>query len=182
MTCTKQSMNILNEANRLTKMAILVTSLAVSAAIAPAASAQLNPHPSIFDEPTYNRAFAPRPKPRHRNRAEPLRGRHGHAPRPKPPMSPRSINGAPPPPVPRFEGKRPAPPAGDRRRLHAPRPGQAPRPRLNEPRAPRPIKNRVPSAPPDRVYDAPNPPGNGTTPPPFRSPDAPVIVPPPGSP
>lgn len=172
-------MNILNQANLLTKMAILVASLGVSAVIAPAASAQFNPRPSIFNEPPYNRAFAARPEPRHKDRPEPLRGRHGHAPRPRPPMSSRPINGAPPP-LPRFESARPAPPAGAHPRRHqAPRPGQAPRARLSGPRAPRPT-NRVPSAPPDRIYDAPNPVGNGTPPPP-GSPNVPIIVPPPGS-
>lgn len=66
MTRTKQFMDILNKSHLLKKIVVLVVSLGVSAAIAPGASAQLNPRPSIFNEPPYNRV-APRPEPRHRD-------------------------------------------------------------------------------------------------------------------
>ena len=150
-------MNILIQANLLKKIAILVVSLGVSYAIAPGAIAQSNPRPTIFNEPPYNRV-APRPEPR--------RGRHGHPPKPRPPISPQSTNGAPPP-RPRYGGAYPTPPAGGSRR--------------NDPRPPRPT-NGVPSESRDRVYEAPNPPSNGVAPPPPGSLNAPLRVPSPGSP
>ncbi len=113
-------MNILNEANLLKKMAILVVSLGVSYVIAPGAIAQSNPRPSIFNEPPYNRV-APRP--------EPKRGRHGHPPKPRPP-SPRSTNGAPPPQT-RFGGTQSNSPAGDRSRPE-PRTRKRPKPLVGQ--------------------------------------------------
>lgn len=136
----------------LLQVVVLITSLGVGAATiapisaqpAPLNPSQLNPRPSIFNEPPYNRALAPSP------------GRHKHRG--------TKANRRPQPP-----GNRP----GDTGGTNAPGVGGRPgdlgngdRPPLR-PQPPSPSGNGVPPAPPQRIDNAlPGFPGGATLPPP----------------
>jgi len=96
----------MNYIKLLQKFAVLVAVAGVGAAISPPLSAQLNPNPSIFNEPPYNRGLNTPPPPRPRQGPAygrpPLPPGYGAPPRPRqgpaygrPPLPPGY--GAPPP-------------------------------------------------------------------------------------
>ncbi len=71
----EMSMNALNRASLLKKLALLVAITGISSSISIPVLAQTNPRPSIFNEPPYNRSY---PRPGHRPKHGPRH--HGHGP------------------------------------------------------------------------------------------------------
>ena len=61
-------MNTLNYTSLIKKLAVLLAVTGVSGSISLPVLAQVNPHPSIFNEPPYNQSYSPRPghQPKHR--------------------------------------------------------------------------------------------------------------------
>ena len=110
-----------NRTSLLKKVAVLVAVTGVSSLITLPALAQLNPRPSIFNEPTYNRSYRPRPGHEPRHGPRPRLG-HGRGPRLDPrlgqqpgygrPPAPPAYGRPPRPPAPLGYGRPPRPPAG----------------------------------------------------------------------
>jgi len=84
-------MDSLNLTSLIKKVAVLVAVTGVTSLISLPVLAQLNPHPSIFNEPPYHRSYSQRPGPRLKHRRGHKRQLSAQGPRqPAPP------NGAPP--------------------------------------------------------------------------------------
>lgn len=88
VTSIEMCMNTLNHTSLIKKLAVLVAVTGVSGSISLPVLAQVNPHPSIFNEPPYNHSYSPRP--RHRPKHRP---KH----RPGPLLGQEPADGGPPP-------------------------------------------------------------------------------------
>lgn len=135
----------------LLQVAVLIASIGVGAVAiepitaqpAPIDTSQLNPRPSIFNEPPYNRAIAPRPGRQKRKRP--------HKPRPAQPLGNRPDKrlGRPDAPNPkgrlRVPGRGERPRYRDRNRLRS----LAPSGNRVPPARPQPIDNGLPGNPGD---------------------------------